>query len=224
MKFSSVLKAPWVIVRDFGKLIITYLPGSSGNRLRYLYYKRKLKSCGKHVIIDMGVVIDGAELISLGNYVHIDKYCIISTGTKLVGKICKKENSNYKNEIGELIIGDNVHIVQFTIIMAYGGISIGNNCTLSAGCKLYSLTNTSYDLENRSNPLSIMPYEKAPFLLSPIVLDDNVWLGLNCIAMPGTIVGKNSFAVSNSLLMGLFSENSYIAGQPAVSIKKRYAY
>lgn len=224
MKLFKIISAPFKVLSSLYLLIVTYSPGGFGNKLRAFYYRRKFKRCGNNLTIEIGTIIEGAEFISIGDNVHIDKYCIISTGNKLIGKIYKKENINFKGNQGELIIGNNVHIVQFCVIMAFGGIKIGNYCTLSSGCKLYSLTNISYDLEDKTRPISIMPYEQAPFLLGPIVLEDNVWFGLNCIAMPGATIQKNSFACSASLLMGEYPENSHISGQPAKRIKKRYEY
>lgn len=223
MKLNTLIKAPYTILNDVIKMVVTYMPGSFGGFLRYRYYKCKLKRCGKNVTIEIGAILDGLEYISIGDNVHIDKYCIISTGVKLVGKIKQKQNQAFKYEQGELVIGNNVHIVQFCIIMAFGGVFISDNCTLSAGTKIYSLTNTPYDPDDRGRVVSIMPYEQAPFLLSPVVLCNNVWVGLNAIIMPGVLINKNSFVVSNSLVMGGYPENSYISGQPAKRIGDRYA-
>ena len=220
--FLKIFKIPFLVLRDIGKLFVIYMPGGFGTKLRYFYYKNKLKSCGKNVIIDMGVHIDGTELISIGDNVYIDKYCIISTGKKLIGDIKRKKNHDFSGEEGEIIIGNNIHIAQFCIIMGYGGVEMGNNSVMSSGTKIYSLTNTAYDLSDKAKVISLMPYKQAPFLCSPVVIKKNVWLGLNTITMPSVIIGNNSFSASNSVLMCGFEENSYISGQPAKKIKERF--
>ncbi len=220
--FLKILKIPFLVLRDIGKFFVIYMPGGFGTKLRYLYYKNKLKSCGKNVIIDLGVHIDGAELISIGDNVYIDKYCIISTGKKLIGDIKRKQNHDFSGEEGEIIIGNNIHIAQFCIIMGYGGVEIGDNSVMSSGTKIYSLTNTAYDLSDKVKVISLMPYTQATFLCSPVVIKKNVWLGLNTITMPNVTIQKNSFSASNSLLMCSFEENSYISGQPAKKIKERF--
>lgn len=216
------LLAPYYILGSIFMMLVVYAPGAFGTQLRYLYYKSRFKSIGKNVKIDVGVHIDGAELVSVGNNVYIDKYCVIATGKKLIGKVSRKTNPDYLGHLGEIIIGDDVHIAQFCILMGYGGISIGDKCVTSAGCKIYSLTNTVNDPSNPEKVISIQPYNKAPFLLAPVVLHDNVWLGLNVIVMPSASIGRNSFCVSNSLILKSCSENSYLAGQPALHIKKRF--
>lgn len=220
--FLKIFKIPFLVLRDIGKLFVIYMPGGFGTKLRYLYYKNKLKSCGKNVIIDTGVHIDGTELISIGDNVYIDKYCIISIGKKLIGDIKRKENPDFSGEEGEIIIGNNIHIAQFCIIMGFGGVEIRDNFVMSSGAKIYSLTNTAYDLSDKSKIISLMPYSQAPFLCSPVVIKENVWLGLNTITMPNITIEKNSFSASNSVLMCGFEENSYISGQPAKKIKERF--
>lgn len=213
---------PFFVINDLFKFIVIYLPGSTGKYLRSIYYRRKFKSCGKNLFIDVGVQIEGETLISIGDNVYIDKYCVISTGKRVVGKITKKENNFFEGNSGEIIIGNDIHISQFSVLMGYGGIKIKDRTVLSSGCKIYSLTNIAYDLTDRSKIISLMPYKNAPFLISPVVIEENVWLGLNTIIMPSVRIGKNSFSKSNSLILDNFNENSYLGGQPAENIRKRF--
>jgi acetyltransferase-like isoleucine patch superfamily enzyme len=222
MKLGTFAKSPIILLKNIFLFFLIYLPGAGGNWIRYQYYKRKFKSCGKNVTVDVGVIIDGAKYITVGDNVYIDKYCIIHAGPINIGKIKRERNVAYQYDEGELIIGSNIHIVQFCIIMAYGGVRIGDNCTLSAGTKTYSLSNLPYDPENRSKIVSIMPYTQAPFIMSPVCLEKNVWIGLDCIIMPGVRIEKDSFVVSKSLVLGTFPANSYIAGQPAKRIRERF--
>lgn len=222
MRLAKLFRLPFFVLGDLAKLFMIYMPGQSGIRLRRAYYQRRFKSCGRNLIVDVGVCIDGPELISVGDNVHIDKHCVISTGLKLTGKVESRNNEEFRFATGEIVIGSDVHIAQFCILMGYGGLELGDQVVLSAGCKIYTLTNTAYDVSDRRRVVSIMPYHNANFLMSPVVLKDNVWLGLGSIVMPGVVVGKNSFSVSNSLLMNKFIENSYISGQPAKRTSDRF--
>lgn len=222
MSIPSFLSLPFRFVAALFNAVIIYLPGGFGVRLRRFYYQSKFKKCGKNLIIDVGVTIESPHLISVGDNVHFDKYCIIATSETLLGNIKSKRNISYQRQDGEIHIGNNIHFSQFCILMGHGGLSISNNVVLSAGCKLYSLTNTAYDLEDKEKIISLMPYSQANFLKGAIVLGENVWLGLGTIVMPGVTVEKNSFSVTNSVLMSSFLENSYIVGNPAKSIRKRF--
>jgi len=202
--------------------LIINIPGGLGVKLRYIYYKNKFKSCGKNLNIDVGVHFTGLNLISIGDNVYIDKYCIISTGEELIGNVTYKTNKEFDAKRGEILIGSDIHIAQFCIIIGFGGLVIEDKVVLSANTKLYSHTNTAYNLSNKSEVISLMPYSSAPFLNAPIILKKNVWLGLNTIVMPNVVIGVNSFSASNSLIMNSFYENSYIVGQPALKLKERF--
>jgi acetyltransferase-like isoleucine patch superfamily enzyme len=68
-----------------------------------------------------------------------------------------------------------------------------------------------------------MPYSgRSPMKFGAIELQDNVWLGLNCIVMPGVRIGENSFARSNSVITESFPKNSYLRGDRAVRVGDRY--
>lgn len=204
-------------------MLLTFLPGTTGAKWRAWYYRKKFKKCGKNLRIGKGVIIEGAENISVGDNVHIDRYCVIEAGKVKLMK--RKKTVSYKDsdvQEGELIIGNNIHIVSFSMLIAEGGILISDNCTLSAGSKIYSITNLAYDPDDRTKRISIMPYEQAPCLIAPVILEQNVWIGLHGIVMPGVRIGRDSFVVSNSLVMHSFPENSYIAGHPAQRIRERF--
>ena len=198
------------------------MPGRLGFKMRYFFYRNRFLSCGENVIIDVGVIIEGFNLIHIGNNVVIDKNCIISTGLNLQGKIKRKNNDKFAGLCGHVYIDDNSHIAQGCIIMGYGGLHIGHSSVLSSGCKIYTLTNTAYDLEDKSKVISIMPYSQAPFLIAPVVFEPNTWLGINTVVMPSVYVAKNSFSATNSVIMSNFEENSYISGQPATRIRDRF--
>tara|TARA_Y100001968_G_C19001506_1_gene546148 strand:- start:240 stop:458 length:219 start_codon:yes stop_codon:yes gene_type:complete len=67
-----------------------------------------------------------------------------------------------------------------------------------------------------------MPFIKTPLLLSPFFIGKNILLGLNSIVDAIDNYRKNSFCISNSLLMNKFSANSYIHGQPAKEVLNRF--
>jgi acetyltransferase-like isoleucine patch superfamily enzyme len=47
--------------------------------------------------------------------------------------------------------------------------------------------------------------------------------GWDClVSSSGERIGRDSFVVSNSLVINPFPENSYIAGQPAKRIRERF--
>lgn len=207
------------LIKDIILLIVIYLPGKTGINLRNIVYKKKFKSYGKNIIIQTGVIFIGYENISIGDNVKIDHNCLIETGDRLLGKIINRSNKDINHEI---IIENNIHVCRDSQLIGYGGLHIKNNCVLSSGCKIYSLSNMPNDPDDKKKIISLMPYNESVFYVGRIVLQKNVWLGLNVIVMPNVKVGKNSFVASNSIVLKNIGENSYAKGSPANHIKNRF--
>jgi len=199
--------------------LIRNLSGKLGQKLRAFYYSKRAGSCGKNLIIDEGVIIQGIKDIHLGDNVWIDKYCILMAGKIKIDKnnlIVKQQP--LKIEEGMIKIGDNSHIGIGTIIQGHGGIKIGHFFTCSAGAKIYSLSN-DYSLSFNG---TIGNNQNTFFIKSKIIIQDNVWIGLNSIILGG-LIEKDSFIAPNSLVITNVKENSFMAGNPAKKIKDRFS-
>lgn len=110
-------------------------------------------------------------------------------------------------------IGSKVFIGRNVILAAYDHITIGDGCAIAAGCKLIS-GNHSY-----SKPLNDQEVED--YILEPIVLKNDVWLGYNVIVLPGVILGRGCTVAAGSVVTKSFPEFSIIAGVPAKTVKMR---
>lgn len=198
--------------------LIRDISGPVGRKIRYLYYKHRFAQCGRNVIIDEGVIFENPEKMYLGNNVWIDKCCILIAGERSIPNkyVTVKVNRSYKFREGELHIGSNVHIGPQCIIQAHGGVSIGDYFTASAGSKIYSLSNDVKKCRHGTNTT-----KEKYYILSPIVIKENVWIGLNSIVLGGTIE-KDSFIAPNTVVLGNIEENSFVAGSPGRRVKNRF--
>ena len=50
---------------------------------------------------------------------------------------------------------------------------------------------------------------------------DDVWIGANCVIMPGIVIGKCAVVGANSLVNRNIGENEVWSGNPARLINKR---
>jgi len=97
-----------------------------------------------------------------------------------------------------------------TVIAAAGSIKIGNNVLCGA-----NTTITDFDWHG------IMPDKRRnPEKPVPVNIEDNVWIGLNCLILKGVTIGRNSVIGANSVVTKDIPENVVAAGNPCRIIKK----
>ena len=93
-------------------------------------------------------------------------------------------------------------------IQARNGIEIGSNVIIAPGVKIISSNHEMYDY---------VKYTKN----KPIVIQDNCWLGANCVILPGIELGEHIIVAAGSIVTHSFkNSNCVIGGVPARVIKK----
>ena len=212
---------------DIWKMFISYLPGTIGDKLRYRFWRSRLKYLGKNVKIDVGVYFQNPQFIS------IDDNCWIDRGVSLYAGEDKSSrprrliaNDNFPFEKGMIYIGKKVHIAPYTIISGIGGVYISDECGIAAGTKIYSFSNHFRSDEFPSNRkfcfALFVDHSRQYMIEGPVFLGKNVGIGVNSVILPGVSIGKDSFITINSVVMSSFPENSLISGNPASRVKSRF--
>jgi acetyltransferase-like isoleucine patch superfamily enzyme len=86
-------------------------------------------------------------------------------------------------------------------------IKIGNNCKITHGTIILS--------HDYSIDVCRQVYGEFVGGSLPVVIGDNVFIGMNSIILMGTKIGNNSIIGANSLVKGEYPDNVVIAGNPA---------
>lgn len=193
--------------------------GPVGARLRAFWYRRRLGRCGRNPIIGPDVHLVGCRWMEWGDDIVIDAFSVLVAGpakpsplTKTIGLTGDAPAS------GQLVIGDRAHIGFGTIIQAHAGVRIGRDFTTSAGCRIYSRSNDPAQCRNGTRPGHDVAIG---YVDAPCRIGDNVWLGLDCIMVGGSI-GDDVFALPQSLLTGSFAANQRVGGNPARAMGPRF--
>ena len=92
-----------------------------------------------------------------------------------------------------------------TVIGAFDKIIIGNNVMCGANTLI---TDSDW---HQDDPRSSPP--------RPIIIGDNVWLGVNAVVLKGVTIGENSVIGANSLVVKDIPANVIAAGNPCKVIK-----
>lgn len=102
-------------------------------------------------------------------------------------------------------IGSNSRI-NGTYIHAQAGIYIGENCVIAAGTNI---------IDSNGHEMYSVNRTKGRDKADPIIIGNNVWIGLNSVILKGTIIGDNSVVSAGSVVKGHFPPNTLIQGNPA---------
>jgi len=110
---------------------------------------------------------------------------------------------------GTLEVGERTFINFGTSIVAHQHIRIGRHCLIGPFC---NLTDNSY---HRLEPER--RYETPPS--APILIGDNVWLGIRTMVLPGVTIGADSVVGAGSVVTHDIPPRSLAAGVPARVIR-----
>ena len=112
--------------------------------------------------------------------------------------------------VGEkILIGNNSKIGPKTTLGAFGGITIGSNVVISKNAFIES---AGLNFRNQE-----IPYKHKA---SPIIIEDNVWIGANAIILGGVTIGKNSIIGAGSIVYKDVPEESIVVPSPSRIISK----
>lgn len=140
-----------------------------------------------------------------------------------IGKNNTFRSTAYSNLIGinhKCIIATHFHNASITIgnncgfsgttVGAKESIKIGNNVLCGANTVI-----TDFDW-HAIDPLTRKTGEPQS---SPVVIEDNVWIGMNSLILKGVTIGKNSVIGAGSVVAKSIPENVIAAGNPCKVIK-----
>jgi len=98
-----------------------------------------------------------------------------------------------------------------TVIHCNEKVVIGNNCMFGPGTVI--VDNNSHRISKEFNERNKKAESK------PIIIKDNVWVGMNCLIMKGVTIGENSIVAAGSLVIKDIPCNCLYGGHPARLIK-----
>lgn len=116
--------------------------------------------------------------------------------------------------IGKITCGNNVHFARNVDIDYTGDLTIGNNVFFSEGVKVFT--------HNHSIGFDKSNYEKS-CIITPLTLQDNVWIGARAVIMPGVReIGRGAIISAGSFVNSKIPPYAIVMGNPAkiVGFKK----
>jgi maltose O-acetyltransferase len=140
----------------------------------------------------------------------------------LRGMLCrfmfKKCGKNINVERGawfgyNIEIGDNSGIGVNAELNTKGGIFIGNNVMMGPDVVIITQNHVHNDLTK--------PMLEQGFKLAPVIIEDDVWIGIRVIILAGVRIGRSSIIGAGAVVTKDIPPFSIAGGNPAKVIKKR---
>jgi acetyltransferase-like isoleucine patch superfamily enzyme len=154
----------------FGKKVKYYLKKLGQRAFNKFYKNYKVKELYKYK--------NEKELL-------ISRLHSVGFGLKLNGRL------HYISSPNKVILGNNVHIGDNCYLKTEGGLTIGHNCHISRNLTLYTV---NHDYNGAG-----LPYDSNE-IFKPVVIGDNVWVGMNVSIMPGISIGEGAIIALGTIV------------------------
>jgi acetyltransferase-like isoleucine patch superfamily enzyme len=125
---------------------------------------------------------------------------------------------------GRVIIG-NFSLIHGAWFICDSQIEVGDHALISWNVVFMDTYGTSLDPTERRKQLEALPFEQhrrmprgAP--AKPISIGRNVWIGFDCVVLPGVTIGEGSIVGARSVVTEDVPPFTIVAGNPARVIRK----
>jgi acetyltransferase-like isoleucine patch superfamily enzyme len=113
----------------------------------------------------------------------------------------------------DLEIGDKVDLALNVLITCSGGVSIGDRTLIGYGTKILS---SNHIIPDRNTMIFDAGHQN-----KKVTIANDVWIGANCIILPGVNIGEGAVVAAGSVVTKNVEPFSIVAGIPAKFIKQR---
>lgn len=120
----------------------------------------------------------------------------------------------------------NFTLVNGALLMAEERIQIGSHCLISwnvgiADSDFHPLNAA----QRRVDATALAPFFKdrpprPPLRAAPVIIEDNVWIGMNAVVLKGVTIGENTVVAAGAVVTKSVPANVLVAGNPARVIRE----
>lgn len=187
--------------------------------LRLSWYRLRLGALGRGCRIESGGSLQYPGRIRIGDGTGIGRNVTLrantdqSPGIELGKGVSINDAVVINANRGRVTLGDRSWLGPFCLIYGNGGVAIGRN-VLVAG---HSSINTVSHSAERCD----IPVNDQPVVTDPVVIEDDVWIGLNAVVLQGVTIGHGSIVGAGAVVTKSIPPWSIAVGVPARVIGRR---
>lgn len=169
--------------------LFAWIPTPLGILLRLYAWRALFKKCG-NARFGTDLTFSGMANMCLGKEVRIGKACFLSA------------------QNGKLTLGDNTAISPCTHLGAdHGEILIGAYVAIGPCCVLRA---ANHNFKKINVPIMLQGHD-----FGRIIIDDDVWIGANCVITPNVHIGHGAIVGAGAVVTRDVEAWSIVGGVPA---------
>lgn len=183
------------------------------SRLRLAYHRLRLGTLGEGTEIEPGVSLQYPERIHLGAGARLGRHVTIrantqdSSGIRIGNQVLVQDGVVINANQGSVSIGDRCWLGPFCLVYGNGEVRIGND-VLVAGHT--SINSVSHRVERCDIPINAQG-----LICAPVVIEDDVWIGLNAVILQGVTLGRGAIIGAGAVVTRDVPPWSIAVGVPA---------
>ena len=116
---------------------------------------------------------------------------------------------------GDVTIGEESYLNAGTVVYSGNGVTLGKYVMVASNC---TFAPTNHEFERRDVPMIRQRFRPSR---GGILVEDDVWIGANCVILDGAILRRGCIVGANSVVTGELAPYSINLGSPARFVKWR---
>ena len=200
--------------------LLGWVPTVIGIGLRAIFYRLMMRIEGQ-AAIERNVRLRFASQIRLGHGAYLDENVYIhacpdgvqiGAGT-LVMHGAVLHVYNFRDLPHAFVkIGQDSLVGEYSVIRGQGGVTMGDRVYTSPGTQIIAVNHVFDDPER--------PFVEQGITAQGIVIEDDVWLGSNCVITDGVRVGKGAVVAAGAVVTKDVPPHTIVGGVPAKVIRE----
>jgi len=200
--------------------LLGWVPTILGVGLRAVFYRLIMRMDGM-AAIERNVRLRFASRIRLGRGAYLDENVYIHAcpdGVKIGENTLVMHGSvlhvyNFRGLPHAFIrIGRDSLVGEYSVIRGQGGVTIGDRVYTSPGTQIIAVNHIFNDPQR--------PFVEQGITAEGIVIEDDVWLGSNCVITDGVRVGNGSVVAAGAVVTKDVPPHTIVAGVPAKVLRE----
>jgi acetyltransferase-like isoleucine patch superfamily enzyme len=188
-------------------------------RTRLLLHRLRLEALGAGSAIDAGVSLQYPDRIRIGSGVRIGRNATLRANTEERPGISLGDGAWVQDSViinanrGRVTLGARSWLGPFCLVYGNGGVSIGADVLVAA--------HTSINTVSHESTRCDIPINDQPVLTDPVVIEDDVWIGLNAVILQGVTIGRGAIIGAGAVVTRSIPAWSIAVGVPAKVVGRR---